>query len=264
MKAVWAVFSARFRVLLQYRAAALAGVVTQVFFGLVIIAVFRAFYRSSGAEPPLPLNQLIGYAWLTQAFFSLLPWRADPAMVATVRTGDIAYELLRPRDLYAFWFARAVALKTAPVVLRAIPLFLVAGLVFGLPAPPSLSAALVWLASLLLAVLMASALTMLINLSLLWTLSADGVQFLLPTVVALLSGLILPLPLFPGWLQPILGFLPFRGLLDTPHRIYLGLMADPISLVSALAHQGVWVALLVLFGRWLMTRGLARVEVQGG
>ena len=39
MSAYAAVFAARFRVLLQYRAAALAGLGTQVFWGLVRVAI---------------------------------------------------------------------------------------------------------------------------------------------------------------------------------------------------------------------------------
>jgi len=45
-----AVVGMRFRMLLQYRAAALAGLWTQLVFGLVLIMIYEAFYRSSSAE----------------------------------------------------------------------------------------------------------------------------------------------------------------------------------------------------------------------
>ena len=52
MRPYWAVFSARFRVLLQYRVAALAGCGTQLFWGLIRM---MSFYESSTAAPrPLP------------------------------------------------------------------------------------------------------------------------------------------------------------------------------------------------------------------
>ena len=41
-------------------------------------------------------------------------------------------------------------------------------------------------------------------------------------VVIVFSGLIIPLPLFPDWLQPLLYWQPFRGLADVPYRIYGG------------------------------------------
>ncbi len=42
-----AMFSASCRSLLQYRSAALAGVVTQFFWGLIRMMIFTAFYESA-------------------------------------------------------------------------------------------------------------------------------------------------------------------------------------------------------------------------
>ncbi len=39
----------------------------------------------------------------------LLLWRPDPESRSSLRTGNVAYELLRPVDLYGLWFARAIA-----------------------------------------------------------------------------------------------------------------------------------------------------------
>jgi len=263
VSALWAITCSQYRALLQYRAAAFAGLITQLFFGLVLIAVMRTFYLSARGALPLNLGQVISYLWLGQAFFSLMPWRADPEVKAMISSGGIAYELLRPIDLYAGWFARALALKTAPVLLRAIPLFVLAMTFFGLKPPASIDAGLLWLLAVAGAVALSSACTVLINLSLLWTLSADGVQFLMPMVVILLSGQLIPLPLFPGWSQPVLTLLPFRGMLDTPDRIWLGSLSGPAAW-QALAHQWIWVGLLVAAGRQLLKVGLRRVVIQGG
>ena len=46
MKQYISFFKLKFSVGLQYRAAALAGIATQIFFGLVYIMVYTAFYRS--------------------------------------------------------------------------------------------------------------------------------------------------------------------------------------------------------------------------
>lgn len=264
MRPLIAIFGARFRLLLQYRAAAWAGLGTQLFFGAVIVAALSAFYATTGdAGQPLPLAHAITYIWLGQAFFSLVPWRTDPEVRDQITSGGIAYELLRPVDLYAFWFARAVALKTAPVLLRAVPLFVIAGLFLGLERPASLEAALLWPLAVVGAVALSSALMVLMNLSLLWSLSAEGIHYLVPVLVMLLSGQLVPLPLFPDGLKPVLLVLPFRGLMDTPHRVWLGDLAGGAAW-GALAHQWVWVAVLVLLGRYLLARGLRRVVIQGG
>jgi ABC-2 type transport system permease protein len=77
------------------------------------------------------------------------------------------------------------------------------------------------------------------------------------------SGSVIPLPMFPDWMQGALAVLPFRGLMDTPFRIYLGILSGQTAFL-ALLHQLVWTAALVLLGRWVLGRGVRRLVVQGG
>lgn len=262
MSAYAAMFGARFRVLLQYRTAALAGLVTQIFFGAVLVAVMQAFYASADA-PPMNLAAATSYLWLSQAFFTLVPWRGDPELTELVRKGDIAYELLRPVTIYRLWFARAVALRTAPVLLRAVPLLAVAWAALGLSPPASVTAVAGWLLALAGAVALSAVITVLLSIALLWTVSGEGLSLLLPVVVNIASGLLVPLPLMPAWLQPFLNWLPFRGLLDVPHRIYLGHLAGRAAGQALLLQWG-WVAVLAFVGHVLLKRGLRRLDVQGG
>ncbi len=47
MSAYLALFSARARVLFQYRSAAIAGAATQLFWGFMRIMIFQAFYENA-------------------------------------------------------------------------------------------------------------------------------------------------------------------------------------------------------------------------
>jgi len=263
MKAYWAILSARFRTLLQYRAAALAGLGTQVFRGLIRVMIFGAFYRSTTSAQPMTYPEVVTYIWLGQATLLLVMFGVDRDVRTMIRSGTVAYELLRPLDLYALWFSRAVALRTAPVMLRAVPMFLVAGLFFGLQPPPSLASTGAWMAATLGALLLSSALATLLTISLLWTISGEGVSLLVPAAIFIFSGMTVPLPLLPDWAQPILNFLPFRGLADVPFRLYMGHI-PPEQAIGELAHQAVWTVALVALGRWLLARGMHRLVVQGG
>ena len=258
----------RFRMLLQYRAAAIAGVWTQLFFGFVFIMVYEAFYRSSTHPPPMAFPQLVSYVWMGQALFAMLPWNADPEIRTMVRSGAVAYELCRPVDLYALWYARAIAQRTAPTVLRAIPMTIVVTIVLplvGIPewqlGPPV--APLSFVLTIIAALALACAITTLINVTLLWTIAGEGVVMMAATIVAFCSGMIVPLPLFPDWAQDVLGWLPFAGVVDLPYRVYNGdVPASELGVV--LGKQVAWTAALVVFGRWLMGRAMKRVVVQGG
>jgi ABC-2 type transport system permease protein len=261
--AYFSVFSARFRTLLQYRAAALAGCATQLFWGLIRVMIFTAFYRSTTAPQPMTLRDLISYLWLCQAMFALLPWNPDAEVRAMIRSGSVAYEMLRPLDLYAFWYSRAVAARLAPTLLRSGPLFLLAGLFFGLHAPPSPACAFAWAITTFGALFLAAAFSTLLTISMLWTVSAEGIARIVPTVVYALAGLLIPLPLFPGWMQPALNALPFRDMMDMPFRMYLG-QIPPDHLGMSVLHQLVWLAAMVVCGRGLLARGARHLVVQGG
>jgi ABC-2 type transport system permease protein len=263
MRAYWAIFSARFRMLLQYRAAAFAGCVTQVFWGLIRVMIFTAFFASTTAPQPMALDDVITYAWLGQAMLALILFGADGDVQGMIRNGTIAYEMVRPMDLYRTWYCRAVAQRAAPLILRMIPIFIVAGVFFGMKAPASTVCGMLWVVATGAAVLLAAAVGTIMTISLLWTISGDGILRLLPAAIWFFSGITVPLPLFPDWAQPVLALMPFRGLGDTPWRIYLGHI-PPSEATLAIAHQLVWALLLALLGHWLLSRGVRRLVVQGG
>jgi ABC-2 type transport system permease protein len=258
-----AILNARFRTLLQYRAAAAAGFATQLFWGFIRLMIFEAFYRSTSVRQPLTWPQMLDYIWLAQAFFALLPWSTDADVRTMIRTGTVAYEMLRPVDLYGLWYMRSVAARTAPTLLRSVPLFIVAWLFLGLRLPGSWESAIAFLVVLFGAVLIAGAISTIMTISLLWTVSSEGITRIAPAVVYTFSGMLVPLPFYPDWAQAVVNFLPFRDVIDVPFRVYSGNI--PASAAPfAFAHQVAWTLALMFAGRWLLSRATQRLVVQGG
>ena len=265
-----AVVSARYRNLLQYRAAAFAGFVTQLFWGSIRLMILAAFYAAAEGPQPMNMVEVVAYVWLGQALLGMLPWNTDADFKEQIASGAVAYDLLRPLDLYGYWYARTLAFRTATTTLRAIPMVAFAMLLlpaFGLaewalPAP-SVTALIGFLVAILAAALLSTAITVLAHISMLWTLSGEGVDRILPSFVTVLSGMVVPLPLFPDWLQPFLSWQPFRGLCDVPYRIYSGNI--PISeAANEIVFTLAWTVVIVWFGRYLLSRGVRRLVVQGG
>lgn len=263
MKAYGAILVSRFLALLQYRSAAIAGAGTQLFFGLVRLMIFEAFYQSTAGSQPLTYDQVISYVWLGQALFALTIPRMDSDVATMIRTGDVAYELTRPMDLYTLWFVRSFSGRATPLLMRGVPIGIIAGLFFGLHPPDSPVAAILFVMSLLAALLLASSLILLANVSLFWTISGEGIFHLVPVLVWFFCGIVIPLPLLPPWMQTFISLLPFRGLLDTPLRLYIGDLNGPDAMLAIVA-QGVWILALVFIGRVTLSRGLRRLVIQGG
>jgi viologen exporter family transport system permease protein len=267
-----AAFSARFILMLQYRAAAVAGFATQCWWGAIKVMVYVAFYRASrGTSEPISLAQVITYTWLAQGFLALAPWACDPEIALAVRSGGVSFDRLRPVDTYSLWYARAAAWMTSRVVPRATLMFLLAGIilpVIGLgdwswKLPPNLTQAVLFVVSMVLVVTLASAVVMVLNIAVVVTLNDRGVNYLLSPFTIVLSGNLIPLALFPDWMQLALFVQPFAGVVDIPFRIYSGNLSGRVAL-AGLALQAGWTLLLIAGGRAWMTRVMQRLDVQGG
>jgi len=266
-----AIIAVRFKMLLQYRAAAWAGFSTQLFWGFIKVMVFAAFFASSSLAQPMTFAQVLVYIWLGQALLALLPWNVDQEIAEQIRGGGVAYELLRPLDLYSYWFARTLAFRAAPTALRMLPMVVFTLLVlpligleeWALPPPESLASGAWFLVSVLGMLALSTAFTMIMHICLMWTISGEGINRMMPGIVPVFSGLIIPLPLFPDWLQPILYWQPFRGMADVPFRIYSGHI--PVTeVLPEILNQWLWFGVLVGFGYWLLNRARRILVIQGG
>jgi ABC-2 type transport system permease protein len=130
-----------------------------------------------------------------------------------------------------------------------------------LPASPA--AGIAWFISMFLALFLGCAISNLISVSALWTISGIGMQRILPVVAMVLSGLYVPLAFFPDGMQTVLRLLPFSGLVDTPLRFYLG-MAPASEVISSGTLQLFWTLALIFIGIKLLGLGTKRVVIQGG
>ncbi len=247
----------------QYRGAMICGVVCQMFFGLILIALYRALYASR--PQALPVSHVVTYVWLQQAFFRML-LASDPDLADKIRTGGIAYDLCRPLDLYWFYYARIAAQKLVGSLMRAAPMLLLAMLLpegWGIAPPASPAGFFLSLGALALGLVCVSALENITMGITMRTLDPRGMQALLNMLMMLLSGNILPLTLFPDRWQGVLTLLPYAQLLDAPIRLYTG-EAAPGSGAGVLALQAGWAALLILAGVGLWRKNQKRLIVQGG
>ena len=266
MKAYLSFFKLRFAVQLQYRAAAVASLTTNFFFGMVRVMVFQAFYASSTLAQPLTLQQTVTYTWMAQATFRLQPFNLDKESIEMIRTGNIAYELCRPLHLYFVWYFRLMSFRLVPALLAGTPIIVVAYLLpgdYGMMLPASPAAAVAWIISTFFALLLSCAISNLVSVSTLWTISAVGIQSMFLVITGVLSGLYIPLSFFPDGMQTVLRILPFGGLLDIPLRFYLGLV--PASDIFSLGLlQLFWILAFIFTGVALLNQGIKRVVVQGG
>lgn len=263
MRSYLSAFRLRWKMELQYRGAMIGGIICQVMFGLILIALYRALYASK--PQALPIEHVVTYVWLQQAFFRML-LASDADLLDKIRSGGIAYDLCRPLSLYGFYYARIMAQKITGSLMRAVPMLVFAALLpkgWGICLPASVPALLCALAGLVLGLLCVSALENITMAFTMKTLDPRGIQAMLNMLMMVLSGNILPLTLFPDSWQKVITLLPYAQLLDAPIRLYTG--DTPLSEAPRiLVLQAGWILVLTLLGIFLWNRHQKQIIVQGG
>lgn len=267
MKSYFSYFKLRFITNLQYRAAAWAGIATQIFFGFIYIMVYLAFYESGSKELPMQLPQLVTYLWLNQALFTLVYlYYKDQELFNLVKTGNIAYELTRPKDLYFMWYFKIVGQRLAMVLLRLIP-FIIFLLIlpepFRINPPISISNFFMFLLTLAVGTLLMTAIITLYPIITMRTLNEKGIVGVIIALADILSGGVVPIPFFPKFLQTISRLLPFQYVSDLSFRLYVGNLSIQEGIYGLLI-QLIWLVILIILGYCLMQRNLKKVVVQGG
>lgn len=256
------VFKLRAQLETQYRAAALGGLVTQAFFGIVLICLYTTLF--DGNDPRM-LQETVTYVWLQQMFFRMM-LNNDGELIDMILTGGIAYTMIRPVDQHAYWLMRDIAARLIGALMRLLPMVL---LQFILPAslrmtlPQSPLAFGQFMVSLLLGAICLSEIGEIVNAIVMMTLDRRGISAMVNLIMMIFSGNIIPLTLFPDSVQRLIRYQPFAQALDAPTRMYLQAQTAPEWLLNLTVQFG-WIVALALLGRWLWARQMNRMIVQGG
>jgi ABC-2 type transport system permease protein len=263
MRGYISVFKMRLRMELQYRGAMIGGILCQMFFGIVLVALYNALYE--GKPQSVPIENIATYVWLQQAFFRML-LATDPDLLDKIRSGDISYDLCRPVNMYGFYYARIMAQKLMGSLMRAIPMLVMAAFLpkgWGVSAPASALGLLTVIPALFLGLLCICALENITMAFTMRTLDPRGMQSLLNLLMITLSGNLLPLTLFPDSWQKAIRFFPYSQLMDAPIRLYTGDFAASDA-IGIYALQGFWAVVLIALGMSMWNANKKRMIVQGG
>jgi len=260
-------FKLRIMSFIQYRTAAIAGMTTQFFWGIMMIFIYMAFYTNGSGVDSINLTEIITYTWLHQGFYGLLSVRQNDTEIAdSIRSGNVAYEIIRPYNLYFWWYIKVVAKRISTGLLRVMPVVIVAMFLpepYNLSLPCSFNHFMLFLVSLILGIFVVSGVNMIVYTIGFYTYNEAGIGSILNSIMELLSGSLVPVALLPMFIQKSTYYLPFRLISDLPYRVYSGNIGIYEGLTS-IGLQIVWIMLLILIGNLIVKVSLRKVFVQGG
>jgi ABC-2 type transport system permease protein len=252
---------------LQYRAVTFGAILTRFAWGFMEILAYSTLYHSSNAVFPMEFSQTVSYIWMQQTLIVLFSVVfSDGEIYSAIGSGSIAYDLVRPMDLYGRWFCQSAANRLAFTILNCLPALLVALIMpepYRMSLPLDQGQFLLFLLSTVLALCVVVAFAMLMYISLFYVLSQRGIRIIVTAFTTFLSGGVIPLPFFPEPVLAVVKLLPFAAMQNMPLRIYSGNIAGADAL-KGIAFQLFWLAALILIGKFTMGRALKKVIVQGG
>lgn len=263
MRLFWELARLAFQRQLTYRAAALAGLATNLFFGLLRVTVLLALYGARPEVAGYSVQDAITFTGLSQASIAYLSIFGWYDLMNSVYSGEVSADLLKPLSYFRMWLARDCGRSLAALLMRGVTLMAVYALVVEIKLPQSGWQWLAFTLSVILGWLLGFAWRFLVNLAAFWSPNAKGwgrFAFGLPWV---LSGFYLPLRYFPDWFISLSHFTPFPAMLNTSIEIYLGVLTGT-ALFQALLAQMLWIGVLILLCQWILRAGVRQLVIQGG
>ena len=236
-------------------------VVRTGFYG-VILVVFGALWRAAIEANGGPLEgydyaALLWYVAGAEAAVIAMTPRMIEDIGNDIGDGSVAIEMLRPVSVVGFRmaveFGEALVRLLAALVLGTIVVWAFAG------PPPSVAGVLLALPMLPLAMAVNLAAQHAFAAAAFWLEDAKGTWFLYQKLIFLLGGMLLPLELFPEWLEGASRVLPFWTMAYAPARSLAGHPEPELILV-----QFFWLGIMMLAAFGAFRMGERRIQVVGG
>lgn len=264
MSAYLRLFVAGFRRQAAYLAAAFGGLVANATFGFLKAAILVATVRSAGGElKGYDAGQMLAFVWLGQGLLGLFNFFGRDDLADRIKNGDIVVDFLRPLNIQAAGLATFLGERTFTLIPRTIPTLTIGALTTGFALAPGLTPYLLGAVSLVLGMSLSWLTVYLISVSGLWLVETRGLQVAYMLLSGFLSGLYIPVALFPGWLTAIAYSTPFPSMLMTPLDIFIGRFTGTQA-VAMMGVQLIWLTVVAAVGAVLTHAGRRLLEVQGG
>ncbi|MGV9310139.1 ABC transporter permease [Nonomuraea sp. NPDC003727] len=241
--------------------AAAAGAFTNSVFGILRAYVLIALWQARPGLAGYDVLDAVTFCFVTQAFIGPMQlFGGGLTIPERIRTGDIALDLVRPASLQAWALSEDLGRAAYLFLVRGLPPMITGALVFGVVVPSGAGRWAAFAASFALGVLVSFAWRYLIALSVCWLADDRGVVTVSMVLTTFFSGMMLPLPIFPGLLGDVAATLPWAAMAQLPADVYLG----KAGFADAVPFQALWAVALLALGA-LGTRAIRhKVVIQGG
>ncbi|WP_322767394.1 ABC transporter permease [Frankia sp. Cr1] len=247
-----------------YRAATAAGAFTNTVFGIIRAYVLLQVWHQRPGLGGYDTAGVVTFVFLGQALItSMALFGGGIELPERIRSGAVAMDMARPVSFQTWWLAADAGRGAVQLLVRGVPPIAVAAVLFDLRIPTGPGIWGLFAVSLVLGFLVSFGLRYLIALASFWLLDQRGLESAYSLCTVFFSGVAVPLAIMPGALRGLAQALPFAAMMQVPADVFLGSRTD-VSMLTELAFQAGWAAVLLATGRLLTTRATRKLVIQGG
>ncbi len=251
------------RAAFAYRSSTVQSFLTALLTFYVIWLVWAQVYTGDLRPGAPERGRLFAYLILAFCMNYSLTLNGEFRVAQRIRMGLIATDLLKPVDFQWMQLTQSVSdfcFNASIGLLSFGTAFVFLGVDLH---PASFTALVLFLPSFALGFLIHFSVMFLFVQGIFYTTNNYGISVARGALHLTFSGLSAPLTMYPPLLQAIGRYLPFQHTLYTPIRIYQGDLSG-LEALEAISRQSLWAVGLLLTGRFLFSRIVRNLEVQGG
>ena len=228
------------------------------------VAIWLAVYAGATAVDGFTISDMITYALLGGVVMGATRYDRIVRQVGTaLKTGDVAVWLLKPVHYPLYLLAIEAGMSAYTFLLAVLPTIVIVALVYGMLPPASLFHGAMFVAFCGMSFIIHFLLAAIFGVLAFWLMTVFSLEWLLQSLIALLSGLLVPFWFFPQPFGAIASHQPLAWLVYYPSAVWLG----QLDVGMTLLYFGLglaWTALLATILALLWRRASSRITVQGG
>jgi ABC-type uncharacterized transport system permease subunit len=248
---------------LAYPSAVWAKFFSRIIYLYLQFSIWKALFASnSQTNMSLNQNDTLKYVAVATIISTFMECSTIDWLNAQIQTGNIAMDFIRPVNFKGMLFSRHLGDTIVKMIFYCIPLSVVVVMIMGkqLLCPTQFFYGIL---SVILAYGIQFLYSLIIGLLALWLIVTWPLNMLLGAIYKLLSGVWIPVTMFPDLLYRINLFLPFRAIYAIPVTILTQKM-EANDITGALLTQLLWIGILFLFTEIVWFFGKRKLIVQGG
>jgi ABC-2 type transport system permease protein len=259
-------YLAVFRITLSNHLAYVIDFIVRTLFLLLILYIFTQLWETTflvtGQEliNGYTLKMLMWYLVITESIVMAMP-RVVDKVEQEVKNGDVAYFLHRPLSYIGYHYCGFISEALIRVCMNLVIgglliYFLFEGISLQWTTVP------ITVALLISAFTLHFLITMGLSLCAFWIEEVRGYELVYSRLVMILGGMMVPLDIFPHWLEKIARALPFQHIVYVPATHVVGTSFHHFW--TALMVQWAWVSVCLVITTCIFYLGVKRLNVNGG